>query len=738
MKKILKLFILVCFLLVAGCTKKTYLVIINGEPQKVMQNETIVLPKLEKEGYDFLGYKDENGNLYKNQVKITDHDLVLYPYFVLKKADNPEDPVKHQIHFEVTDVVNKTDFPDYQVVDGKFILKPTKTPLKEGFTFKYWSTKKDGQEFLFNEPIKNNLTLFPVFKKNEPDPVIPEKHKVHFELTGVQNKQDFKDYMLTDGEIIHKPTKTPVKPEFTFKYWSTEAEGPEFLFESPLKNDLTLFPVFMKKVVEITVRFHKTGLTNADLFGDYKILKGEKPLKLDLIPLKDGSVFKYFSKTSGGDKADYLENLQADTTYYPVFLTYLKDKDGNDFKYKSGVKLMVNELYHKDEGELRGVWLSMMTGDIQNFAYKTPEEAKAIIDEMISNIKAMKLNNIFFHLRAHNDAYYETNLAPLKYINPSVSGSGFDYVNYLIFRCHENGIKFHAWLNPYRIVNKSFKTPEEIKNMYSAVPKNPASKIENILQGKEKTSGAHDYILNPSKEEVKKYLLDVIKEIIERYDIDGIHFDDYFYIPLNGDPSSFMMLPEEERHARVGHVNDLVRRVYNLVREEEIVKNKKLAFGISPTGVYKIGNGVVTYDSEGNPITNGSAGGWGHYNSFLASDSLYWIKNEIIDYIIPQVYWAMDHRVAPFHDISKWWSDVVRYKKVKLYLGIGNYKYTEPGSKGWRDNQYEIANQILVSNSLDYASGVVFFRYKHLLEIKTNASNIQHEGFKRILNEYWL
>lgn len=94
MKKILKLFILVCFLLVAGCTKKTYLVIINGEPQKVMQNETVVLPTLEKEGYDFLGYKDENGNLYKNQVKITDHDLVLYPYFVLKGTDNPEDPVR--------------------------------------------------------------------------------------------------------------------------------------------------------------------------------------------------------------------------------------------------------------------------------------------------------------------------------------------------------------------------------------------------------------------------------------------------------------------------------------------------------------------------------------------------------------------------------------------------------------------------------------------------------------------
>ena len=148
------------------------------------------------------------------------------------------------------------------------------------------------------------------------------------------------------------------------------------------------------------------------------------------------------------------------------------------------------------------------------------EELTYILDRM----EELNMNCLIFHLRANNDAFYQTELAPISgEYGTYETFEEWDYLKWLIKECHKRKIEFHAWLNPYRISSKT--TLNDILAKYEDFPANPAHNAENILM-----TSSGSAILDPGSPDVKEYLVDVCMEIIKKYDVDAIHFDDYFYM----------------------------------------------------------------------------------------------------------------------------------------------------------------------------------------------------------------
>lgn len=225
-------------------------------------------------------------------------------------------------------------------------------------------------------------------------------------------------------------------------------------------------------------------------------------------------------------------------------------------------------------------------------------------------------------------------------------------------------------MNPYRIKSNK-KSIEEIITEYKEYPNNPASQESNIMTGK-------DYFyLNPGLQNVRKFVVDTVLEFISKYkEVDAIHFDDYFYNNdenSGGDEKTYKESNGTKNKAdwRREQVDLLIESLHNEINNFNKENKKYIQFGISPSGIYKNspnGNDTVTYDSEGNIITKGSAtNGSEHYQDHLFSDTLKWINNEWIDYILPQIYWAHDNENAPFKNVIDWWNKVVLKKRL-IYM----------------------------------------------------------------------
>ena len=257
---------------------------------------------------------------------------------------------------------------------------------------------------------------------------------------------------------------------------------------------------------------------------------------------------------------------------------------------------------------------------------------------------------------------------------------------------HKWGIDFHAWINPYRISLTTKLSLDYILNIYKDYKSNPASDANCIL------NGTSFIILNPGLEKVKNFIVDTVIEFLEQYDVEAIHFDDYFYADMGASGrlvGEFTILDEQDQityedyikknpgcpyHSnnstekanwRREQVNLLIKRLYIAIGNYNKKYNKKVQFGISPTGVYKNGDGNVTYGMNFNAVTGSLTRGPQHYAAHLFADTLQWINNGWIDYILPHPYQAFDSPIMGFGNLMPWWDKVVEYKSVNLFAGIG-------------------------------------------------------------------
>ena len=407
----------------------------------------------------------------------------------------------------------------------------------------------------------------------------------------------------------------------------------------------------------------------------------------------------------------------------------VRDQNNSVIYYPASSTIITMPEYEKQTEEFRGVWCSFFAGDI--YGYQNDTSMKKQLLEVLSTMEKFNLNAIMFHIRTHNDALYDTELAPMSSYIRGMDFERFDYLEWFINECHKRGIEFHAWLNPYRI--SSSTTVDAINNKYKDYKVNPASDINNVLINK---SGAA--ILDPGRPIVQDYIVDVCMEIIEKYDVDAIHFDDYFYIEDVDDSETRKLYNTNKlsvANFRRESVDKFIKKLSDAMYDYNINNNRCVQLGISPSGIYQNYSSYVApsnykYNANGDltyPL--GSVGsGYSHYDGPLYCDTKKWIDNEWIDYIIPQVYHGFDNSSACYAAIVEWWNGVVKNKKCNLYIGTGLYRMNHNLGEDWSETTTEWINQLRFNQSCEYVKGTCIYQYKTLTR------NINSEMITNVLN----
>lgn len=349
--------------------------------------------------------------------------------------------------------------------------------------------------------------------------------------------------------------------------------------------------------------------------------------------------------------------------------------------------------------ELRGVWISThLSLDWPN-RLQTPEQQRAALAAILDHNKATGMNAAFLQVRSQADAMYPSDLEPWSYYLTNQQGSapapGWDPLEYAIAETRKRGMEFHAWINPYRAVAT---VANEGNNAQYASTHVSRTHPEWLLQvGTVK-------ILNPGLPEVREHVVKVIMDIVNRYDIDGIHFDDYFYpngtagddAAYNADPRGFPNTAAGRADWRRDNINLLIQRVNDSIRAAK----PWVKFGVSPSGIYR----SSTDPALGSPT---AAGALQHYTHLFA-DTRKWIEQGWVDYLAPQVYWYMGQAGSDYSLLAPWWNNNAYGRHI--YIGLADYKMN---TAGWTSPE-QINNQIALNRSLANISGQIHFRHAFL------------------------
>lgn len=345
--------------------------------------------------------------------------------------------------------------------------------------------------------------------------------------------------------------------------------------------------------------------------------------------------------------------------------------------------------------EMRGVWVSSVYNlDYPSSPTTDPDKLRAEADEILDNCVKWGLNAVFLQVRPSGDALYKSDLFPWsKYLTGSVGTApqdGFDPLEYWVEAAHKRGLELHAWINPYRITRGKDTEWNQLPSTHPA-KMNP-DWVVKYSDG--------NYYFNPGIPEVRDLVTRGAVEIVQNYDVDGLHMDDYFYPGTDFNDaatyqkygSSFSNIADFRRDS----VNQLVAQLDTAVHNID----PDIQFGISPSGIWA----NKSTDPRGSN-TNGSE----HYVSSYA-DSLYWIENGLVDYIIPQIYWEIGHKLADFATLADWWNDAVAGSDVHLYIGMGAYRCADNPTGVWKTTD-PLFDSLAYLENKDNVGGCVFFRY---------------------------
>lgn len=354
---------------------------------------------------------------------------------------------------------------------------------------------------------------------------------------------------------------------------------------------------------------------------------------------------------------------------------------------------------------LRGVWVSTVYDlDYPSAPGLSSQALKQEADRIIENAKSWGMNAVFLQVRPCADAFYPSKTQPWSQWLSGKQGQapdgGFDPLSYYLNACHASGLELHAWINPYRITRKAAATREEA---FSQLCENhPARALADCVVFH--TDGCLYY--DPGKPEVRQHLLACAEEILNNYDVDGLHMDDYFYPGDSFDDAetfaqygkSFSDIGDFRRDA----VNQLVSSLHALTKK----LRPNAVFGISPAGIW-----ATSASHELGAHTVGSQSYFDHF-----ADSRRWVREGMLDYIIPQIYWEIGAPAGDFQVMLDWWSDVARDTDVKLYIGIAAYKSAQAEIGSVWEGSDEILRQLALIEQSDTACGAVFFRYRSIID----------------------
>jgi len=348
--------------------------------------------------------------------------------------------------------------------------------------------------------------------------------------------------------------------------------------------------------------------------------------------------------------------------------------------------------------EFRGVWIATVANIDWPVSPDSPWEVQKLeFVKLLDYYKNLNFNAVIVQIRTSGDAFYPSNLAPWsKYLTGKQGQAPKTQENpltWMIKEAHDRGLEFHAWLNPYR-ATMTLST-EELS------PEHDFNTHRNWML-KYGTKWYYD----PGLPEVKNHLLAIIKEVVANYDVDAIHFDDYFY-PYREPKLEFPDKASFDKYKKPGQTRDDWRRqnVNELIfaLNQEIKSQKPwVQFGISPFGVWR----NQDKDPKGSPTRAGQT----NYDDLFA-DVLLWMKNGWIDYLIPQLYWSMEHPLASYRKLADWWSN--NSYNTNVYIGNGTYKIREDSDQAWKVPS-ELNTQVNYTRTFPQINGNAFFSAKSL------------------------
>ena len=447
--------------------------------------------------------------------------------------------------------------------------------------------------------------------------------------------------------------------------------------------------------------------------------------------------------------------------------------------------------YKQVDTEFRAVWVATVSNiDISKQKNKSDEainEWKQNYLSILDNAEKYNLNAIIFQIRPCNDAFYPSKYNPWsEFLFAYGKDPGWDPLEWMIEVTHERGIEYHAWMNPYRAsltMSTSIvqSTGSSVRNVYDydndALQKSKHETFSDLKANCEKAYDGTDvdnpvfatgeelehnvvmgtenkYVLNPASENTIEHLENTIREVVENYDIDGIHFDDYFYPDdagylSTGSNSDFKGLTfstesiidyqDYQNYLSKGgtldiynwrreNVNQLIERLSILIRNLNQTRDKPCAFGISPSGRWAPSIESCPAGSH-RGAEGGMSGTCNNYYSYsdLFADTKKWVDEEWIDYLIPQAYTQL---LDGYREIMDWWSEKMVNSPVKLYAGTALYQLDEWG------NQDEVYYQVRYNQStgnrvdgyslfsyknMNIGKGKIGMNYMHTLAWKTNA-----------------
>lgn len=297
--------------------------------------------------------------------------------------------------------------------------------------------------------------------------------------------------------------------------------------------------------------------------------------------------------------------------------------------------------------EFRGAWMHTVFQD--DYRKRSTKENKAFIRQELDKLKSAGINAVIFQVRPQSDALYDSKIEPWsRFLTDGGKAPVpfWDPLSFIIEEAHARGMELHAWLNPYRVTSSAKQTVAP-KHIYHKHPERFVKYDGKIY-------------FDPGLPENSEYIVKIVTDIVSRYDIDGIHFDDYFYpYPVRG-----VQFPDSKSYAKYGKGKkrddwrrENVNRLIKTLNEKIKAIKPWVRFGVSPFGIWR-NKATDGRGSETNGLQNYDA---------LYADVLLWAEKGWVDYLIPQLYWEIEHPKASYKVLVDWWNK--NYGQRHVYIG---------------------------------------------------------------------
>lgn len=352
--------------------------------------------------------------------------------------------------------------------------------------------------------------------------------------------------------------------------------------------------------------------------------------------------------------------------------------------------------------QLRGIWIASVTNiDWPSRSGLDEQTLKAEYGAWLDLAQRENFNALFVQIRPAADAFWPSPYEPWSEWLSGAQGKdpGWDPLAWLVEETHRRNIEFHAWFNPYRA---SMPAPSAGPDINKLAPGHPLRAHPDWAVAYPVNAAGSRLYYNPGIPEVRHFVEDAIMDAVTRYDIDGVHFDDYYY-PY---PAAGQDFGDDATYAQYGagfaSKADWRRSNIDLFVQE---MNQRIhaakpwvKFGVSPFGIWR--------NRAADPLGSDTNGTQSYDANF--ADTRRWVKENWLDYVVPQVYWNIGFAVADYAKLVPWWSDVVTGTQVQLYVGQADYKIATAGQPAAWFDPAEMSRHLTFNETYDVSGDVHF------------------------------